>query len=170
LYLCYNSISEVKTPTLSQSTELTFEAALLSGDARGYAVCLKPLRFAKLPDHVAMTFAEIRQPNRYYVFEVKADANRYLEQIPAEDRLGATFSVQEVRVIHAPDSRHGPKCDPSGHPFQMRGFIVDQHGATKEWTHEVMLGWRAEALTLDNTARPSDRWQRLKAWFEAQLG
>jgi hypothetical protein len=165
LCISYNSIYEVKTPT-----ELTFEEALLNGGACGYAVCLKPLRFAKLPDHIAMSFAEIQQPNRYYVFEVRAEAIRHLEQIPTADQLGATFSVQEVRAIHTPDSRHGPKYDPCGHPFQMRGFIVDRHGTPKEWTHAAKLGWRTEMLNMDSSVKPSTRWQRMKAWLQTELG
>jgi hypothetical protein len=120
----------------------SFEEALRGGEAKGYAVCAKPLRFARLPDTVAATFAEIGDANCYFVFQKEADATRRLEQIRPEDQLGWIFSVREIAHLAPAGPNDGPKLDLHGHPFEMRGFLVDQSGGVTEWRHPGKLGWR----------------------------
>jgi len=105
-------------------------------------VCAKPLRFSHLPDSVAITFAEIGDVNCYYVFETRDDARRQLAQIPPDDRVGRLFSVIEVAYLRRLKANDGPKLDPCGFPFRMRGFIVDKSGAVTKWGHRGRFGWR----------------------------
>lgn len=131
-----NTADPLLAPTLS------FAEALRRGDTKGYAVCAKPLRFARLPDTVATTFAEIGDANCYFVFQNEADATRRLGQIRPEDQLGWIFSVREIFHLAPAGPNDGPKLDLHGHPFQMRGFLVDQSGGVSEWKHPGKLGWR----------------------------
>ena len=151
----------------------SFETALLCGEARGYAVCAKPLRFARLPDTVATTFAELGDENCYYVFESEAEANRRLAQIPPEDHLGWDFSVREVLHLASPGQNDGPKLDLQGHPFAMRGFVVETSGTTKEWVHPGRLGWRGP--TTDGSVAVAGQngpglLEGLKLWVRRLLG
>ncbi|HVU47667.1 MAG TPA: hypothetical protein VHD85_16170 [Terracidiphilus sp.] len=120
----------------------TFEEALLLGETKGYAVCAKPLRFARLPDTVATTLAELGDEGCFHVFQSEAEANKKLAQIPPEDRLGWVFSVREVAYLASVGSNDGPKLDLRGHPFQMQGFVVDSSGNVTPWRHPGRLGWR----------------------------
>jgi hypothetical protein len=113
----------------------SFEQALLRREANGYAVCAKPLRFSKLPDSVVTTFAEIGEENCYYVFEKQDEAERRLAQIHPNDRLGWIFSVIEVSYLCRLRPNDGPKLDPCGFPFKMRGVIVDKSGIITKWGH-----------------------------------
>ena len=58
-----NTVDPRSVPTRS------FAEALRCGEAKGYAVCAKPLRFARLPDIVATTFAELGDANCYSVYQ-----------------------------------------------------------------------------------------------------
>lgn len=141
----------------------TFEEALLRGETGGYAVCVKPLRFAKLPDVVATSFIEVGEDNCYYVFETKAGAQAQLDRVPPGERLGCEHTIREVRCLPGATSRDGPQFDATGHPFEMRGFIVDQTGNVKEWRHAARLGWREGTATTDAGERdPLTLWEKLR--------
>ena len=157
------------TPTRS------FEEALLCGEAKGFAVCAKPLRFARLPDTVATTFAEIGDDGCYYIFQSEAEATKRLAQVTPEDRLGWIFSVREAAYFANAGKNDGPKLDFRGHPFQMRGFIVDLSEAVTEWRHPGKLGWRGPTVaTADmppmraGEPQPS-RMQRMVSWVRGLL-
>jgi hypothetical protein len=122
-----------------------FEDALLRGETAGYAVCVKPLRFAAFPEHVVETFAELGETDCYYVFEREADAWRTFDEIAPERRLGGLFQVRRVSYLSELGPGDGPRLDLCGHPFAMRGFIVDGEGAMKEWRHPGRFGWRRRA-------------------------
>lgn len=147
----------------NKPSAVTFEAGLLRGEASGYAVCVKPLRFAKLPDAIAMTFAEIGEPNCYYVFESEADAAAALQRMPSSAQLGCELTIRTVRYLGEADRRTGPRLDATGHPFEMRGFIVDKNGATKEWAQSGKLGWRDANLEPETPViSRSGLWDRIK--------
>lgn len=124
----------------------SFEEALLRGEAKGYAVCAQALRFARLPDTVATTFAEIGDANCSFVFQNEADATRRPGRIRPEDQLGWIFNVREIIHLAPAGPNDGPKLDLHGHPFQMRGFLVDESGGVTEWKHPGKLGWRGPAV------------------------
>jgi len=121
---------------------LSFEEALLRGEAKGFAVCAKSLRFARLPEVVATTYAEIGGPNCFYVFEAEDEARRRLAEVPSQEQLGWQLSVREISYRPMRDNRDGPKLDLCGHPFAMRGFLVDRSGVCTQWQHPGWLGWR----------------------------
>jgi hypothetical protein len=157
----------LKEPNRS-SAPISFEQALLRGEASGYAICAKPLRFAKLSDAIASSFVELDEENRYHVFELEAEAARRLEQIPADERLGRVLSVQKVRYLPDWTSRDAPQFDATGHPFEMRGFVIDQTGAVKEWKHSGRLGWR-EVPEATETSGPVEPRLSLRQWLKAKL-
>src|SRR5947209_2778609 len=94
------------------AVKMAFEAALLSGSESGYAVCVKSTRFAKLPDVLATTFAEIDRDNCYYVFELERDARARLDTIPPDEKLGRLYDVREIILLDPPDASDGPRLDP----------------------------------------------------------
>jgi hypothetical protein len=128
------------------AVKMAFEAALLSGDGSGYAVCVKSARFEKLPDVLATTFAEIDRDNCYYVFELERDARTHLDAIPADEKLGQLYEVREIILLDPPEASDGPRLDPCGYPFAMRGILVDRNGGMAEWRHTGKLGWRNGTL------------------------
>jgi hypothetical protein len=125
----------------SQPVDPTFEQALLRGEASGYAICVKPLRFAKLPNTIATAFAEIGEAHCYYVFELESEARAQMERIPPQERLGCILSIESIRYIPEWGPQNGPRFDATGHPSRMRGFVVDRFGAITEWKHAGRLGW-----------------------------
>jgi hypothetical protein len=154
------------------ATTRSFEEALLCGEAKGYAVCATPLRFAKLPDTVATTFAEIGEEGCYYVFQREADATKSLAQISPANRLGWVFSVREVSYLASAEKNDGPKLDFHGHPFQMRGFAVDLSGAVTEWPHPGKLGWRGPTVEVSpvSSDQPAPGLiQRIASWLRRLL-
>lgn len=136
-------------PTVNPS----FSDALLRGEP-GYAVCIMPQRFARLPEAIAVSFAEIGEPNSYYVFATEEGARERLQRIPECDRFGYVFTIRKIHFLPISTPRDGPRLDATGHPFQMRGFIVDQSGNEKRWTHSGKLGWRD--LPAGTEARPQN--------------
>jgi len=148
-----------------------FEEALLCGEAKGYAVCAKPRRFARLPDTVATTFAEIGEDDCYYVFESEAEASKRMAQIPPEDRLGWLFSVREVSYLSSIGENDGPKLDICGYPFAMRGFVVDASGVVTEWLHPGKLGWRGPTVDvpLVKGEHAPSLIQRIVSWLRRML-
>ena len=123
----------------------TFEEAILRGEATGFSVGAKPLRFARLPNSIATAFAEIGDVNCYYVFETRAEARRRLKLIPPASRLGWIFSVRKVSHLRGLEASGGPQLDVRGHPFEMRGFVVDKSGVVSEWIHGGRFGWGGPA-------------------------
>jgi hypothetical protein len=121
----------------------------LHGSARGYVVCVKPLRFTTLRGNLVTTFAELGGENCYYVFQREEDARRQLERVPQEQLLGLVTSVREVVYLPNVGPADGPRLDPQGLPFAMRGFLVDHSGTISEWRDRGRLGWRDP-----NTATP----------------
>jgi hypothetical protein len=144
----YDSSRNMDDVMPNHGAVLTFEGALLRGEVTGFVVCAKPLRFDKLPDAVATSFVEVAGANGYYVFESESDARTLLESISADERLGSTYHVREVQYLPDGGPRDGPRLDPTGHPFQMRGYIVDKAGQRSEWRHSGKLGWRDAACVL----------------------
>jgi hypothetical protein len=161
-----------ETPATPAATR-SFENALLNRETVGYAVCAKPLRFARLPDTVATTYAEIGDENCFYVFERQAEATARMAKIPSDDRLGWLFSIRKVSYLAATGRNDGPKLDPSGHPFAMRGFIVDASGATIEWRHPGKIGWRGPYIDVPpvKAEQPGPGlMQRIGSWLRGLLG
>jgi len=143
-----------------------FAQALLHGEVSGYAVCAKPLRFSQLPESVATTFAELGEMNCYYVFEKQDEAEQRLAQIPSNDALGWIFSVKEVSYLIHLGPNDGPKLDPAGFPFEMKGFVVDKSGTVTEWVHPGRFGWRGPP---DETGPPDEAGRPDTESFELSL-
>ena len=146
----------------------TFAEALVDGSACGYAVCVKPLRFAALPESLVTTFAEVGGENCYRVFEREEDARRQLARMPVDEVLGLVTSVREIVYLAALGRTDCPRLDAQGLPFAMRGFLVDRTGAITEWRKPGRLGWRAGSHTATPFFDKTNLLARFLSWMRGR--